>query len=60
MYPGYSNQIIKRVAADITADLVVIGTMGPSGAKSSIRGNTAERIISSVDVDVLLVNSEID
>jgi len=60
VYPGYSNQIIKRVAADITADLVVIGTMGPSGAKSSIRGNTAERIISSVDVDVLLVNSEID
>ena len=50
--------VIAKVAKKIDADVVVIGTLGQTGLTKTRRGNTAERVISAVDVDVVVVNSE--
>ena len=55
---GYTDEAIAKVAADINADVVIIGTLGQTGQAKTRRGNTAERVISAVDVDVVVVNSE--
>lgn len=55
---GYTDEAIAKVAKDINADVVVIGTLGQTGLAKTRRGNTAERVISAVDVDVVVVNSE--
>ena len=54
---GYTDEVIAAAAKKIDADLVVIGTLGQTGLTKTRRGNTAERVISAVDVDVLVVNS---
>ncbi|MGB1157924.1 MAG: universal stress protein [Porticoccaceae bacterium] len=54
---GYTDEVIASVAKQIGADLVVIGTLGQTGLTKTRRGNTAERVISAVDVDVVVVNS---
>ena len=43
---------------EIDADVVLIGTLGQNGMVKTIRGNTAERVISALDVDVVVINSE--
>jgi universal stress protein E len=55
---GYTDEVIAKVAKKIDADVVVIGTLGQTGLTKTRRGNTAERVISAVDVDVVVVNSE--
>jgi len=54
---GYTDEVIAAAAKKVGADLVVIGTLGQTGLTKTRRGNTAERVISAVDVDVLVVNS---
>jgi universal stress protein E len=55
---GYTDEVISKVAKQVDADVVVIGTLGQTGLTKTRRGNTAERVISAVDVDVVVVNSE--
>ena len=55
---GYTDEVIAAVAKKIEADIVVIGTLGQTGLAKTRRGNTAERVISAVDVDVVVVNSD--
>lgn len=55
---GYSSEVVADVAAQINADLVVMGTLGQNGMMSSRRGNTAERIIAALDDDVMVINHE--
>ena len=55
---GYTDEVISRVAKKIDADVVIIGTLGQTGLTKTRRGNTAERVISALDVDVVVVNSE--
>ena len=55
---GYTDEVISRVAKEIDADVVIIGTLGQTGLTKTRRGNTAERVISALDVDVVVVNSE--
>jgi universal stress protein E len=55
---GYTDEVIAEVAKKIGADVVIIGTLGQTGLTKTRRGNTAERVISAVDVDVVVVNSE--
>jgi universal stress protein E len=54
---GYTDEVIADTAKKVNADLVVIGTLGQTGLTKTRRGNTAERVISAVDVDVLVVNT---
>lgn len=55
---GYTDEAVAKVASQLNADVVVIGTLGQTGQAKTRRGNTAERVISAVDVDVVVVNSE--
>ncbi len=55
---GYTDEAVAKAANDLHADVVVIGTLGQTGQAKTRRGNTAERVISAVDVDVVVVNSE--
>lgn len=54
---GYTSDVVEAVAREIDADLVVMGTMNQYGATGSLlRGNTAERVIGQLDVDVMVCN----
>lgn len=55
---GYTSDVVSEVAADINADLVVMGTLGQNGMATSRRGNTAERLIAALDDDVMVINHE--
>jgi universal stress protein E len=55
---GYTDEVIAKVAKKVDADVVVIGTLGQTGLTKTRRGNTAERVISALDVDIVVVNSE--
>lgn len=55
---GYTDEAIAKVSKDINADAVLIGTLGQTGMTKTIRGNTAERVISALDVDIVVINSE--
>ena len=55
---GYTDEAIAKVSKEISADVVIIGTLGQNGMIKTIRGNTAERVISALDVDVVVINSE--
>ncbi len=48
-------QYIPRVAAEIHADLVVMGAIARSGLKRIFIGSTAERVLESLPCDVLVI-----
>lgn len=54
---GYTDNVVAEVAKSINADVVVLGTLGQNGREKTIRGNTAERVISAVDADVVIINA---
>ena len=56
--PGYTDEAVAKTAKEIHADLVIMGTLGQTGQTATRRGNTAERVISGLDVDVIVVNTE--
>lgn len=54
---GYTDEVVARVAGDIGADIVTLGTLNQRGGQGSLRrGNTASRVINAVSVDTLIVN----
>ena len=53
---GYTNEAVAAVANRLGADLVVMGTLNQKGLLSSRRGNTAERVISTLQQDIVVVN----
>jgi len=55
---GYTDESVSKVATEVKADLVVMGTLGQNGMIKSRRGNTAERVISGLSQDIMLVNSQ--
>ncbi len=54
---GYTDEAVAKVAKDINADLVVIGTLGQNGLVKSRRGNTASRVIGGLSQDIMVVNT---
>lgn len=54
--PGAADEVIANVAREIEADVVVIGTRRRTGLAASMRGNTSERVIQALDVDLFAVN----
>lgn len=54
---GYTDEVVAGVASAIDADLVVMGTLNQLGSTGTLlRGNTAERVIGALDVDVMVCN----
>ncbi len=55
---GYTSEVVSELADKIQADLIVMGTLGQNGMTKTRRGNTAERLITAVDTDVMVINHE--
>jgi nucleotide-binding universal stress UspA family protein len=56
LVPGaYVHEAIAKEAADIGADLIVMGTHGRSGLGRTVIGSVADRVVRHTEVPVLLV-----
>lgn len=56
---GPVAMVITSVAAKARAQLVVIGTVGRSGLKARVIGNTAEEVLQHLHTDVLAIKPEL-
>ena len=57
--PGYTDESVSKVAQKISADLVVMGTLGQNGMTGSRRrGNTAARVVAALSQDIMVCNSQ--
>ena len=52
---GDAEQVVPDVAAEIEADLVVVGTVGREGLSGVLIGNTAEALVDKLSCDVLVI-----
>lgn len=52
---GGAFEVISRVVAETSPDLIVIGTHGRSGLVKMFLGSVAEEVLRSLDVDILAV-----
>ncbi len=50
---GLAEDVIPKVADEINAELVILGTTGRTGLSAVFIGNTAENIIDSLNCDLL-------
>ena len=55
---GMPEDVIPKVAQDIDAEIVIIGTIGRTGLSAAIIGNTAEHVIDRLDCDILALKPE--
>lgn len=55
---GYPWQEIAQLASTHKADLITMGTVGRSGVKGVLLGNTAERILDTCDCSILTVKPD--
>ncbi|WP_210396807.1 universal stress protein [Motiliproteus sediminis] len=55
LHKGEPTEVIQRVAEQLKADLIVIGTLARTGIPGLIIGNTAEDILQRSDCSVLAV-----
>jgi universal stress protein E len=53
---GPAAHVISETADKLNVDLIIIGTVGRSGIKGRVVGNTSERILDHTGADVLVVN----
>ncbi|GAB1256456.1 universal stress protein UspE [Aurantivibrio plasticivorans] len=53
---GEPVDVIADVAKELDADVVVIGTMARQGMLAAMRGNTSEKLLSRLDMDVMTLN----
>lgn len=54
---GLPEDVIPRVAEQLDAEMVVIGTIGRTGLSAAIIGNTAEYVIDRLNCDVLALRN---
>lgn len=50
---GLPEDVISKVAKEINAELVILGTVGSSGLGATLLGHTAEQVIDKLDSDLL-------
>lgn len=55
---GHAERVVPDVLAATNADLLVIGTRGASGMKRLLMGSVAERLLRTIEVDILAVPPE--
>jgi universal stress protein E len=52
---GLPEDVITQYAAQLDAELVVLGTIGRQGISAALLGNTAEHVIDKLNCDVLTI-----
>lgn len=55
VYEGFPEDIIPKVAAELDAELVILGNVGRTGLSAAFLGNTAERIINKLNCNLLTI-----
>jgi universal stress protein E len=55
---GVSSKEVGRIAEQLNADLIAIGTVGRNGIKRLLLGNTAEKVLSTCDCSILTVKPD--
>jgi nucleotide-binding universal stress UspA family protein len=55
MEPGKPSQVILKVAKEITADLIVMGTRTHSSIGKLLMGSTAQKVLQESTIPVLVV-----
>ncbi|KGQ40609.1 universal stress protein UspE [Gallibacterium anatis] len=60
VYEGLPEEVIPKVAQDIGAELVVLGTIGRTGLSAVLLGNTAEHVISQLNCNLLAIKPSKD
>jgi nucleotide-binding universal stress UspA family protein len=55
---GVPSQEIQRMSQHRGADLIVIGTVGRSGIRGVLLGNTAEKVLDTCDCSILTVKPD--
>ena len=55
---GHADDVIPKIVDEVSADLIVIGTVGRSGVPGLFIGNTAETVLNAVDCAVLTLKPE--
>jgi universal stress protein E len=53
---GKPEDIIAEVAEKVGADLVILGTKARTGLRATLRGNTSEKVMNKLKVDVMTLN----
>jgi universal stress protein E len=53
---GRPADVIRSTAEELGADLILIGTVGRSGIRGTVLGNTSERLLDHTSADVLVLN----
>lgn len=53
---GSARKVIANTAAEINADVLVIGTVARKGLSAAIVGNTAEKLLDELAIDILAVS----
>lgn len=55
VYEGFPEEIIPKVAQELEAELVVLGTIGRTGLSAALIGNTAEHVINRLSCNLLAI-----
>ncbi|TRW49762.1 universal stress protein UspE [Aliidiomarina halalkaliphila] len=55
---GLPDDEVPRVANELDAELVVLGTIGRTGITAALLGNTAEHVIEQLNCDLLAIKPE--
>lgn len=55
---GLPEEVIPKLAKQLDASMVILGTTGRTGLSSVFIGNTAEHVIDKIDCDVLALKPE--
>ncbi|PJG86410.1 universal stress protein UspE [Conservatibacter flavescens] len=55
VYEGFPEEVIPKVAQELGAELVVLGTVGRTGLSAAFLGNTAEHVISKLNCNLLAI-----
>lgn len=58
LVPGVPSKEVGRIAQQLNADLIAIGTVGRNGIKRLLLGNTAEKVLATCDCSVLTVKPD--
>ncbi|GAB5451888.1 MAG: universal stress protein [Halioglobus sp.] len=53
---GKAADVIRDIASEIDADLIVVGTVARDGIKGRVIGNTCEKLLDQTHSDVLVLN----
>lgn len=58
LHEGLPEDVIPKVAKEIDAELVIIGTVGRTGFSAALIGNTAEHVIDRLNCDILAIKPQ--